>query len=95
MKHLIIIMALLCSTSALAEKGQMPREIKCNHEGVTSTIILADGVLMDDMERVIASEVSTGYFVSHDYFGKVTYTIHGNHIIMKTKYATKEYTCDL
>lgn len=92
MKHLLAIVAVLASFNAAAT---LPHEVKCTSSGIPSIIVLADGVLMDDMERLIATEIHTGIFESLDEYGKVTYTIHGNNIIMKGNGFTKEYVCDL
>lgn len=92
MKHILAIIAVLASFNAAATT---PHEVRCTSSGIPSIIVLADGVLMDDMERLIASEIHTGIFESIDEYGKVTYTIHGNNIIMKGNGFTKEYVCDL
>ena len=92
MKHLIMIIALLAAAPVLAQEV---KEIQCTSNGVKSTIILAEGVLMDDIERIIATETSTGRFESIDSQGKVVYTIHGNEIVMQFDGITKEYVCDL
>lgn len=96
MKHILAIIAVLASFNAAATTPPTPpHEVRCTSSGIPSIIVLADGVLMDDMERLIATEIHTGIFESIDEYGKVTYTIHGNNIIMKGNGFTKEYVCDL
>lgn len=90
----IIVSSILSVLSMLAVNVQA-KELNCSHEGVNSHISINSNTLVDDMERVIAEEVSTGKFESNDAFGKVTYTIHGNRIIMQAMNITKEYNCDL
>ena len=91
MKYLISVAAVL----SMMAFNVNAKDIICEHAGVSSHIIINGNTLVDDMERIIADEVSTGKFESNDSFGKVTYTIHGNRIIMQFMNVTKEYTCDL
>lgn len=86
MKYLILITALL-STAAMADTKI------CKSEGFSTEFIIQGSELIDTNEKIVATEVSTGKFISNDQLGEVVYTIHGDNIIMQFDDITKVYYC--
>lgn len=89
MKTLIAIIALLAAFPVLAQ------DMICHDMDTKAIFIVRENVLLDTNEHLIAQETSQGHYESIDEYGKVTYTLHGNNIIMQFDGITKEYTCDL
>ena len=86
MKHLLLLAALF-STPTFAQ------DLICSEDSFSTRFIIDNTSLVDTNERIVAEEVKPGLFVVTDEYGTVTYTLHGNNIIMQFDGITKEYTC--
>lgn len=90
MKHLIAIITLLASVSVSAETLY-----DCKSTEGNGVVMILDGTLFDDIQRLMADQTAPGVFVGEDTVSSIKYTFHGDNITVTGKRTTTEYTCKL